>query len=30
MPSDDTKILEFDQHQKSFKVLFIINADLSV
>ena len=28
MPSEDTKILEFDQHQKSDKALFIIDAGL--
>ena len=28
MPSEDTKILEFNQYQKSDEVLFIIYADL--
>ena len=28
MPSEDTKILEFNQYQKSDKVLFVIYADL--
>ena len=28
MPSEDTKILEFDQYQKADKVPFIIYADL--
>ena len=28
MPSKDTKILEFNQNQKSYKVLSIICADL--
>ena len=28
MPSEDTKILEFDQYQKSDKAAFIIYADL--
>ena len=28
MPSEDNKILEFDQYQKSDKALFIIYADL--
>ena len=28
MPSDDTKILEFNQYQKSYKAPFIIYADL--
>ena len=28
MPSEDTKILEFNQHQNSDKVPFIIYADL--
>ena len=28
MPSEDTKILEFNQHQKSDKAPFIIYADL--
>ena len=28
MPSDNTKILEFSQYQKSDKVPFIIYADL--
>ena len=28
MPSEDTKILEFNQYQKSDKVAFIIYADL--
>ena len=28
MPSEDTKILEFNQYQKSDKVPFIIYADL--
>ena len=28
MPSEDTKILEFNQYQKSDKVRFIIYADL--
>ena len=28
MPSKDTKILEFNQYQKSDKALFIIYADL--
>ena len=28
MPSDDTKILEFNQHQKSDKTPFITYADL--
>ena len=28
MPSEDTKILEFDQYQKSDKTPFIIYADL--
>ena len=28
MPSQDTKILEFNQYQKSEKVPFIIYADL--
>ena len=28
MPSDDTKILEFNQYQKSDKAPFIIYADL--
>ena len=28
MPSEDTKVLEFDQHQKSNKTLSIICADL--
>ena len=28
MPSKDTKILEFNQYQKSDKVSFIIYADL--
>ena len=28
MPSEDTKILEFNQYQKSDKVIFIIYADL--
>ena len=28
MPSDDTKILEFNQYQKSDKAIFIIYADL--
>ena len=27
MPSEDTKILEFDQYQKSDKAPFIISAD---
>ena len=29
MPSEDTKILEFNQHQKSDKVLFVIYAELA-
>ena len=28
MPSEDTKILEFNQHQKSDKTPFIIYGDL--
>ena len=28
MPSEDTKILEFNQYQKSDKTLFIICSDL--
>ena len=28
MPSEDTKILEFNQYQKADKTLFIIYADL--
>ena len=28
MPSKDTKILEFNQYQKSDKAIFIIYADL--
>ena len=28
MPSEDTKILEFNQYQNSDKALFIIYADL--
>ena len=28
MPSEDTKILEFNQYQKSDKALFITYADL--
>ena len=28
MPSEDTKILEFNQYQRSDKPLFIIYADL--
>ena len=28
MPSEDTKILEFNQHRKSYKTLFIIPAGL--
>ena len=28
MPSEDTKILEYNQYQKSEKTLFVINADL--
>ena len=28
MPSDDTKILEFNQYQKPYKAPFIIYADL--
>ena len=28
MPSEDTKILDFDQYEKSDKTLFIIYADL--
>ena len=28
MPSEDTKILEFNQYQKSVKSIFIIYADL--
>ena len=28
MPSDDTKILEFNQNQKYYKAAFIIYADL--
>ena len=28
MPSEDTKILEFNQYKKSEKALFIIYADL--
>ena len=30
MPSEDAKILEFNQYQKSDKAPFIIHADLSV
>ena len=29
MPSEDTKILEFNEYRKSDKALFIIYADLS-
>ena len=29
MPSEDTKMLEFDQHQKSDKAPFNIYADLN-
>ena len=28
MPSEDAKILEYNQYQKSEKTLFVINADL--
>ena len=28
MPSEDTKVLEFNQYQKSDKTLFVIHADL--
>ena len=28
MPSEDTKILEYNQYQKSDKALFIIYADI--
>ena len=30
MPSKDSKILEFNQHQKSHKPSFVIYADLNV
>ena len=30
MPSEDTKILEFNQYQKSDKAPFVIYADLNV
>ena len=30
MPSEDTKILDFNQYQKSDKAPFVIYADLNV
>ena len=30
MPSKPTKILEFNQYQKSYKPAFVIHADLNV